>query len=397
MARPFNIATDVEVSISAYSTDTFIWNVSRWDSSNWASGSEVTSWQVITNDVVSVYTSNGLDVQRGYTRPVVSTATISYTGTEYDPFVNSTVRPGTPVRVRVLINPDTAFSTWVTIWQGRILNSAVSYEARTWLNLVTLECEQELGDVLNYIATAGITVSSPCYAKDFITAINTQAGSSITASTTSTLIGSELEPLSVTTPVEFGNLLNQLTDSNLGALVYRPILGGASVVSYYTRADILANTTSPAVVFEGATSATVNRADFSGIEVGFDTEKYVNTLYYTTAGGVDDAVQNSDSVDLVGNLSGEVFTRHFYSTDADNDAALVVANIPTRAVEMITAPVVKRDGDINQNLLLDPLSTAQVVVSNDKVEIDETYYITNVSYEITRDYWNVTLNLWIGR
>jgi len=252
--------------------------------------------------------------------------------------------------------------------------------------------------VLNYVATAGITVTSPCYAKDFITEINTQAGTNIQASTSSTLIGYELDPLSVTIPVNFGNLLNVLTDTNLGALVYRPILGSATNPYYYTWADILANSASPSVVFEGQTSATANRADFSDMVVGFDTSRYVNTLRYYTAGGVDDAVQNADNVAIAGNLEGEVTTRHFYATDADAAAAQVVATIPERAVEQITAPVIMRStGGINTYLLLDPLATVQVVVSNDRLEIDETYYVTNVAYEITRDYWNVTLDLWIGR
>jgi hypothetical protein len=252
--------------------------------------------------------------------------------------------------------------------------------------------------VLNYVATGGITVASPCYAKDFIAAINTQAGTNIQASTISTLIGYELDPLSVTIPVNFGNLLNVLTDTNLGALVYRPILGSATNPYYYTWADILANSASPSVVFEGQTSATANRADFSDMVVGFDTSRYVNTLRYYTAGGVDDAVQNADNVAIAGNLEGEVTTRHFYSTDADAAAAQVVATIPERAVEQITAPVIMRStGGINTYLLLDPLATVQVVVSNDRLEIDEIYYVTNVAYEITRDYWNVTLDLWIGR
>ena len=398
MARPFNIATDVEVSIFTYASDVMVWNVGRWNQANWSSGSETQSWQTISADVVSVYTSNGVSVERGYTRPVSPTATIVYTGPDYDPFMNSSVRPGTPIRVRVLINPDTAFQTYVTIWQGVVTNTLVSYQPYTWLNLVTLECETNMRDVLNYVATAGISVTSPCYAKDFIAEMNTQAGSNIQFSTSSTLIGYELDPLVVTIPVNFGNLLNILTDTNLGAFFYRPILGSSTDPQYYTWADVLANTASPSVVFVGETTATINEAEFSDIVVGFDTSRYVNTLRYYTAGGVDDAVQNDDNVAIVGNLEGEVTTRHFYAADADAAAAQVVALIPERSVEQITAPVIRRStGAINNYLLLDPLVTAQVVVSNDRLEIDETYYVTNVAYEITRDYWNVTLDLWIGR
>lgn len=397
MARAFDIKQDVEISIYSYPSTQMTWNVGRWDESYWAFDSVSPSWQNISGDVINVSTTNGLSVERGYARPVSPTATIVYTGTDYDPFTNSNISPGTPVRVRVKIDPDTAFATWITIWQGVITNSSVSYQPNTWLNLVTLTCEQPLREVLNYVAS-GITVATPCYAYDFINAINTQAGTSITASTLSTLRGYELDGLTTSIPVNFGNLLNLLTDTNLGALIYKPIRSSSTTISYYTWADVLANSASPTVVFESEASATANRADFSDIIVGFDTSQYVNTLRYYTAGGVDDVVQNQDNAAIAGNLEGEVTTRHYYAADADAAAEQVVALIPSRSVQQITAPVLKRSNSyINSYLLLDPLETVKVSIDNSKIVIDETYYVTNVTYRITPDSWDATFDLWKGR
>lgn len=398
MARPYDVKTDVEISIFTYPVNQMVWNIGRWDENNWSTSSQVESWVNISGDVVSVETTNGVSIERGYARPVSPTASIVYTGSEYDPFQNTMIRPGTPVRVRVLINPDTFFATWITIWQGVITNTSVSYHPNTWLNLVTLECEQPLREVLNYISSTGVAVATPCYAYDFINEINTLAGTSITASTVSTLRGYQLDGLTTTQPVNFGNLLNLLTDTNLGALIYRPIRADSTTISYYTWADILANSTSVQVAFEAEPSAVINRSDFSDILIGFDTSKYVNTLRYYTAGGVDDVVQNADNAAIAGNLEGEVTTRHYYAADADAAAAQVVALIPTRAVQQITAPVIRRDtGSINNYLLLDPFEKASVSIDNSKIVVDETYYVTNVSYRITPDSWDATFDLWIGR
>lgn len=392
----FNIASDVEVAIYTYPDSTMIWGVSRWGQDNWASTSSAQAWQVITADTVNVQTDNGLVVTSGYTRPNTSTATIIMTGADFDPYLNSTIHSGTPVRVRVRPNPDTALTTWVTLWQGTVTDCSVFYAPRTWTNTVTLRCEQALKDVLNYIAETGITVSSPCYAKEFIDVINTTSGSDIRYSGAPALIGYELDPLSVTIPVNFGNLLNILTDTNLGAIVYKP-LQDATALWYYTWPELENKPTDPDVVFVSQASVLSNRAEFSDIQVTFDTSKYVNTLRYYTAGGVDDAVQNTASVDIVGNLEGEVTTRHFYATDADAAATIAVKTIPSRCIDQITAPIISRAGQLNASLLRDPFDTARILVNNANMVMDESYYIINVSYDIGSNYFNGTFDLWIGR
>jgi hypothetical protein len=392
----FNIASDIEVSIYTYPANTMIWGVGRWGKDNWASTSSTQGWQAVTCETVSVQTDNGLVVTSGYTRPVASSATIIMTGADFDPFTNSTIHSGTPVRVRVRPNPDTAPSTWVTLWQGTVTDCSVFYAPKTWVNTITLRCEQNLKDVLNYVAETGITVTSPCYAADFIDVINATAGSDIRASGAPSLKGYELDGLSVTIPVNFGNLLNILTDTNLGAIVYKPLLD-ATALWYYAWPELENRPTEPDVIFESEVSVTANRAEFTDIQVTFDTSKYVNTLRYYTAGGVDDAVQNAGSVDIVGNLEGEVTTRHFYATDADAAAAIAVQTIPTRSVDQITAPIIKRSGQLNTYLLRDPFDTARILVDNDNMVMDESYYIINVSYDIGRDFFNGTFDLWIGR
>jgi hypothetical protein len=391
----FDISTDVQVLVNTYDPNTMVWSVSRWDEDYWATGSESKSWQQVTGDVVNLQTFNGFDVLSGYTRPQTPTATITMQGVDYDPAMNSLMRPGTPIAIRVRPNPDTAPGVWKTLWQGRIADCAVSYST-SWLNTITFECDHPMRDVLNYVSVTGISVANPCYSTDFWTVMNAATGVNIIQSGAPGLVGYDIQGFTTSGNVEYGSLVNHLSDTNLGALVYQPNLSDTDLY-YYTWYELRNRTSSPDVVFEGASSATANRADFSEILVGFDTLQFVNTLHYTSAGGVDDYSQSDDSIAIVGDLRGDVYTRHYYAADADAAANIVTSTIPTQLVRRITSPVILRAGQVNEYLLRDPLDSARVTVANTKLEIDDVFFIRGVSHFMTVDTWDATYDLWKGR
>ena len=391
----FDISTDIQVLVYTYDQNTMVWSVSRWDEDYWASGSETMSWQQVTGDVVSVETLNGFDVLAGYARPITPTATIVMQGRDYDPAMNSLMRPGTPIAIRIRPNPDTAPGVWKTLWQGRIADCDVSYSV-DWLNTITFQCDHPIRDVLNYVSATGISVPNPCYSTDFWTVMNAATGVNIIQSGAPGLVGYDIQGFTTSGNVDYGTLVNNLSDTNLGALVYQPNLSDTDLY-YYTWFELQNRTVSPDVVFEAVNSATINRADFSDIVLGFDSLQYVNTLNYTTAGGVDDYSQNDDSIAIVGDLRGTVYTRHYYAADADAAANIVTATIPTQLVTQISAPVILRAGQLNEYLLRDPLDSARVTVANSKVEIDDVFFIRGVNHFITVDTWDVTFDLWKGR
>jgi hypothetical protein len=391
----FEIAEDVVVSIYTYNPEVLVWSAGRWDEDRWGDLSDTKDWQPITGDVVNVQTNNGFDVLSGYARPITPTATIVMQGIDYDPARNSLIRPGTPIRIQVRPNPDTAPGVWKTLWQGRISDCDVSYSI-DWLNTITFQCDHPIRDVLNYTSVTGISVPNPCYSTDFWTVMNAATGVNILQSGAPGLVGYDVQGFTTSGNVNYGTLVNNLSDTNLGALVYQPNLSDTDLY-YYTWYELQNRTVSPDVVFEAVASATANRADFSDIVFGFDTLQYVNTLNYTTAGGVDDYSQNDDSIVIVGDLRGTVYTRHYYAADADAAANIVTATIPTQLVRQITAPVILRAGQVNEYLLRDPLDTARVTVANSKVEIDDVFFIRGANHFITVDSWDVTFDLWKGR
>ena len=408
----FSIASDVEVSIYTYASDAFVWSVTRWnDGDKWQAGGATADWQPITCSVVSIETDNGFALEQGLTRPEPATARIVYTDQGYDPFVNTTVRSGTPVRIRVRPNPDTAPTTWQTLFTGKIDSATASYNYK-WVNTVTLDCVTDLRDYLNFTAqppedgTETLNIASPSYAYQYFNAMNTKYGQTLVNAAGShpyitQTSGYELEGLVSYDPVPYGEVVNQLLDSNGGAIVYLPIygnfVGNDKLHLFFNDTELVAPTRTPDVVFEAAASADPTRAEFSDIVIGFDTAQLVNTVNYETTLGYANTRTNEDSVQLLGSISLDVTTLHWNDADADTWANALALRLPERRVEALTAPMLLRAGQVNKNLLRDPLDVATVSVNNSAIIIEETYFISRVQHILTPENWDTTLELWKGR
>jgi hypothetical protein len=392
----FDIASDIRVEIEAYDPDVMIWSVSRWDEDNWSSGSEVVGWQELTCSVSSVSISNGLEIEQGLIRPEPATATIVFQDADFDPFVNSSIRAGTPIRVLVRPNPDTAPLVWELLYQGKIDTSSASYNY-DWVNTVTLNCVTNMRDILNYTSIDGLTTAASVYAYEYLDAMNLVGGFDIRTSTAPALRGYLLEGISSIDPVEFGSIVNQLMDTNLGALVYRP-RNDATASWYYTNVEIGdLDTRDVDVAFQAYPSAAANRSDFSDISIGIDTDRVVNTVNFTTTLGYSNSVSNSDSIALLGSIALDVETLHFNDADADAWASEFTFALPQRRVLAIQAPAVLRSGQVNENLLREPLDVASVSVDNAMITIEDRYFISRVTHDITPDSWDTTFDLWTGR
>ena len=392
----FDISADIRVEIEAYDSDVMIWSVSRWDEANWSSGSEVEAWQELTCSVASVSISNGIGLEQGLIRPEPATATIVYQNDLYDPFVNSTIRAGTPVRVLVRPNPDTAPLVWELLYEGKIDTADASYNYN-WVNTVTLNCVTYMRDILNFTSIDGMTTAASVYAYEYLDEMNVLGGFDIRTSTAPALRGYLLDGISSIDPVPFGDIVNQLLDTNLGALVYRP-RNDSRASWYYTDVEIGdLDTRDVDVAFQAYTSADANRSDFSDISIGIDTDRVVNTVNFTTTLGYSNSVSNSDSIALLGSIALDVETLHFNDADADLWADEFTFALPQRRVLSIQAPTVLRAGQVNENLLREPLDVASVSVDNANITIEERYFISRVQHDITPDSWDTTLDLWIGR
>jgi hypothetical protein len=393
----FNVATDVEISLYTYASDIMVWDVSRWDQDNWSTGSESLAWQAITASVARVSINNGISVDQGLTRCGTPSATVVFQDSDFDPFVNSTVRSGTPVRIRVRPNPDTAPSTWVTLFNGKIDSSSASYNNK-WVNTVTLDCVTDLRDILNYTSSVGMSTGVPGYTFEYVAAMNNLADFNEIAMAGSGN-GYLMTGINTSNPVGFGSVINQLLDATAGALVYRPISVPNQLVPYrfYMDEDLRDVSSRTADVdFEAVVTSDPKRADFSDIVIGYNTDQLVNRVTWSTTNGLGPVtLSNASSRALLGDLGIDLVTIHnTLQTDWASGLAQV---LPERQVLEITAPVILRAGQVNENLLRDPMDVASVSVDNAKITINEKYLISNVSHYIDVHTWDTTFTLWRGR
>ena len=393
----FDIASDVEVSLYTYASDVMVWDVSRWNQDNWSSGSETLDWRAITASVSEVSIVNGISVDQGLTRCGTPSATIIFTDSDYDPFANTTVRSGTPVRIRVRPNPDTASTTWVTLFEGKIDSCSASYNNQ-WVNTVRLDCVTDLRDILNYTSSVGMTTTVPGYAYEYLAQINNLADFKEIAPA-SAGNGYLLTGINTTDPVNFGTIINQLLDANAAALVYRPISVPNPLVPYrYYLSEDLTNVSAMTsqVDFEAVVTSDPLRADFSEIQIGFNTDQLVNRVTWDTTGGLGPVtLSNASSRALLGDLGLDLVTIHNGLETAWAESLARV--LPERQVISITAPMILRAGQLNENLLRDPMDVASVSVDNAKITINEKYLISSVTHSMDVDSWNVTFDLWRGR
>ena len=395
----FKLSTDLEVSVYTYASDVFIWGVTRWnDGDKWDNGASVQFWVDISGLVGSVEITNGLSLEQGLTRPEPASATIVFQSSSYDPFNNLTVRTGTPIRIRVRPNPDTAPSTWVTLFQGKIDTASASYN-EYFTNTVTLVCVTKLRDYLNYSVTDGISYPPFLYAYEWINGF-AYYYPSVSIGYNATLTGYILDGIDTIEPVNFGELLNQLLDANLGALVYKPISQGSTVLGYYYIQDELGNIDDATSVldFEATSSSNPLRASFYDLTVGYDTDQITNEVTLSTVSGYGPITRkNANSVELYGSLASEIVTRHYNDVDAEKFIDQLTLGEPQRRVLDISTRVINRDGTVNQNLLREPMDVCNVTISNANLAIDENYYITRVTHSLTPDQWLTNMELWRGR
>jgi len=395
----FKLTSDLEISLYTYASDVFLWGVTRWDDGDkWDSGSSVQSWIDISGVVGSVEITNGLTLEQGLTRPEPATATIVFQSSTYDPFNNLTVRTGTPIRIRVRPNPDTDPSTWVTLFQGKIDTASASYN-EYFTNTVTLVCVTKLRDYLNYSVTDGITFPPFLYAYQWLEGFP-YFYPSVSIAYSGSKYGYLLDGIDTIEPVNFGELINQLLDANLGAIVYKPITLATSVLGYYYIQDELGQIDSATSVldFEAASSSNPIRASFYDLTIGYDTEQITNEVTLTTVSGYGPITRkNTNSVELYGSLSSEIVTRHYNDTDAETFIDQLTLGEPQRRVLDISARVINRDGTVNKNLLREPMDVCNVTINNANLAIDENYYITRITHTLTPDQWLTNMELWRGR
>jgi hypothetical protein len=392
----FSLKNDLRIEFEGQS-GAFIVSVSTLDGPATLSGSSTVSWQDLLCETISVNINRGIPIQLGYMSDLEpGTAEVQLTTIGYDPLANNFLHVGTPARISVRRQPDTAPTTWTTLFTGQVKAFDVSYNAQG-LNLITLSLVDDLEAFLNQILPTYIISGAPKYWYDLVSNLVTNYYTP--GSSNLSITGTSLFPnYNITSPVSIGDLMNELMDGELGfAWVGRQY----GTLNTYSREDIR-SLQGTGYIYQFSTvhdDLDPDHVCITGLEIGARNDEIANEILFTLASNtaLTELNSNPDAIDLYGSVKLEATLNLYDQTQLAQVAQFIVLNNNLRRVKSISTNTIKRDGTlakfISNDLLMDKVG---VYYNLNGVLIDEEYIVTRVSDYIDGDTWETTLELWRG-
>lgn len=392
----FSLQDDLKIEFEGQS-GAFIVSVSVLDGPATLSTSSSVAWVDLLCKTISVSINRGVPIQLGYmTDPEPGIAEITLTTPGYDPLSNNFLHVGTPAKISVRRQPDTAPTTWTTLFTGKIKAFDVSYNA-DGLNLITLTLVDDLEAFLNQILPTYIISGAPKTWYDLCDNLVTNYYEPAISYLSTT--GTSLFPnYNITTPVSIGDLFNELLDGELGFVYVGRQYGALYTLS---REDIRSLKGS-GYTYQFSTVHDDNDPDhicITGLEIGARNDEIANEILFTLASDttLTELNSNPDAIDLYGSVKLEATLNLYDQTQLAEVAQFIVLNNNLRRVKSISTNTIRRDGTLS-NIVQNDLLFSNVGVYYNKagVEINDEYIVTRVSDYIDGDTWDTTLELWRG-
>lgn len=404
MANEFYIAEDIKVEMYLPADTVAVWNFSNWDDGSlWGNGTTDSSWVDVVATVANAEVVLGATVEGNYYAPArPNTLTITMQSEIYDPFSNPFIRPGLPIRLRYRANPDTAPTTYSTLFQGEIDTFEVYYDSASQ------------GDLSNITITASSTMRK--YVNKTIDIWNNSLALSRTTEDLFNYWGSVVEPnalisgtwipfqASYVMATEYlldqnaADILNQLTETSAGIVWQNPETNNIEGYDQTQIRTLLS--TAPTNIFSNAHTTAATHFCIAEINFAYDIEEAYNYFYVecTLAPSTNGKKLNQDLIDIYGEKRLSK-TLNFDSTISSNITTwlnnISVRN-PGKRVASITTPIIRRDKKLANVAALMPMQKVGIEVDRTAYTVDETQVITSATHTITPDGWFATLEVWKG-
>lgn len=392
----FNLDTDLRIEFEGQS-GAFIVSVSVLDGPATLSGSSAVAWVDLLCETISVDINRGVPIQLGYMSDLEpGTATVQLTTPGYDPIANNFLHVGTPARISVRRQPDTAPTTWTTIFTGQVKAFNVSYNAQG-LNLITLTLVDDLEAFLNQILPTYIISGAPKYWYDLCDNLVTNYYAP--ASSNLSITGTSLFPnYNLTEPVTIGELFNELMDGELGFAYVGRQYGTLNTLS---REDIR-SLQGVGYTYQFSTvhdDLDPNHICITSLDIGAANNDIANEILFSLKSNptLTELNSNPDAIDLYGSVKLEATLNLYDQTQLAEVTQFIVLNNNLRRVKSLSTNTIRRDGTLSnivQNDLL--FDVVGVYYNKAGVEINDEYIVTRVRDYIDADTWETTLELWKG-
>jgi len=393
----FDIATDlkVEMYLPLDIFNPFILGISLMGGHDVLDGDLIPSadwdWQPIESTVAECSISIGGTVESNlFYQPDAGTLSVLLQSFDYDPSVNSAIRAGARIRVRLergAVNE--------TLFNGFVDSINVDYySAGNQLNKVQIRAYDAYKRLVNSrVSTFDTTGLPAAYATplEVLTEAVTEAGYAVSSSSVD--VAGKL-PKELATDTIVSGFINDAVQVGLGLVWVDPTSGEIVL------AERPSTTTAPPGMFTvGNNHGDANHLCMSDITVNADADAVYNSLKVSMSSDAATYVIRSDeaSITLFGETSKDLAINAYDSAELTRWVEDVFTISPTKLVRSVETPTIDRLGNLTEAATLTPGTTIGVKYSRDPLAIDAIYAVTRVSHNIDVNNWFTTLELWKGQ
>lgn len=344
------------------------------------------AWTDLLCETFFIESVRGCDVDSGIlVNPSQNQTVVRMQSTSYDPFSNSTIHAGTPVRITV--DPD-GTGTWTTIYIGQVQSFKTSYTA-DGLNNIEFVAVDDMTAWLNtrlatYSITAGQTTASVI---DSLVVGYWPGNWNLDTNSLTTLAAKTY------TDTTIGEVIKDVLNSELGYL-YVAQDGEINYIAHSTFDSIVA--TGPAYYFESTHSTDPGHICMSDLVMDANSNNLPNEIVATNA-TTQLSATNADAVDLYGPLSFTVPTITQNSTQLQLVLDAITLNVRLRRAQAVTFQPIDRAGNFRSWHDADRLfNCVNVTYDKSGFTLNENYIVVKQTDTITPDSWDTTLELWRG-
>lgn len=322
-----------------------------------------------------------------YFQPAPASAILELQSFVYDPNRNRAVRPGTPVRVRLLKD-----SVDEILFQGTIDTLTTSYLA-TGQNRIAITAFDNFKKLVN--TRLDLFDSETDFPAGFVTPyeqIELLADYFGTAMNSSSEATDGEIPSVVLDNVIPNNLLYEAIQVGLGLFWIDPTTQEFVFIPRPVPSEAPEGT----LIISDTHSSDPEHLCMSDLRTGSNTNKVFNSLKVTLDSDEATSVllEDQDSIDLYGRFALDVTINTTDEDELSRWAEAVFNQYPKNLVDTVETPAVNRLGTLTQAAFLKPGELVGVEYSQGVLEIDDYYTITRVSHYIDPDNWFTTLDTW---
>lgn len=353
-------------------------------SANW-------DWVAIESTVAECSISVGGSVDSNvFFQPDAGQLSVKLQSFDYDPSVNSAIRAGAKIRVRL---ENGAYSR--ILFSGFVDSINVDYYVKgnqpNQVNIRAFDSYKRL--VNNRITTFDTTTLPAAYATPLqvFTEAVTEAGFTVSASSID--IPGKL-PKQTASESLASNFINDAVQVGLG-LVWIDQPTGEVILGKRPSTT----TAPPGMITVGNNHGAANHLCMSDIKVNADADAVYNSLKVSMTSSPTTFVVKSDepSIVLFGETPKDLEINAYDATELDRWASSVFTITPTKLVRSVETPAVDRLGNLTEAATFTPGTTIGVKYTRDPLAIDAIYAVTRVTHNIDVNNWFTTLELWKGQ